>query len=138
MDMSGSGLNWVERYWTIITYSIGAITLFTLSFFKLNKLDRAVFKNDGSFNFKTKEEVMIDQGHAKCPVHEHVIDMLSRINEIQLVNTEKHKQHIVDLKRGEERFREIQIELTLLGKGVAVLMDRSGGIPEEFKNKNGG
>jgi len=62
----------------------------------------------------------------ECPAHKELVITLIEIRAQQ-------KTNIKHLETGKEQFEKIERKLSYFNRAVAVLLDRSGGIPRELK-----
>lgn len=114
---------------TVITVIVSAAVVVTGVATSLKKL--------GLLHFGKKEVELIEDRRFMnpCSLHVEVSTLLKKINETQIKNIEKHLQHEHALEVGEEKFEHLRTDIGDLKEGMAVLMDRSGGIPPKLKNK---
>ena len=70
----------------------------------------------------------------ECPSHRNVVTLLTRIEKQQIANTKAHEAHERRLKEGKNQFVKFQESIDYFNKAVAVLLDRSGGIPKGLEN----
>jgi hypothetical protein len=71
-----------------------------------------------------------------CALHNSVDTLIKGMKEIQTQNVDKHKNHEAALKKGESDFHEIRLDIVDLKVGVGILLDRTGGRPDEYGRKS--
>lgn len=82
----------------------------------------------GILEFSKKKEVM-----EPCPLHDKMTTLVDTMKEQQALNCQRHEQHDKDLADGKRDFHEIREEIASLRVGVGVLLDRTGGRPDDFR-----
>jgi hypothetical protein len=70
-----------------------------------------------------------------CPLHNKMTDLVDTMKTQQSLNCQRHEQHEKDLKAGKDEFHELREEISSLRIGVGVLLDRTGGRPDDFRRK---
>lgn len=111
----------------VIISVAGGMTAIT---FLLIKLDLLHF---GKNFTSTSKDYLNPKQEQKCPLHDSLQVLVSKVKYTQIVNTQLHKDHAEAFKEGERKFRLLQKQVGALTEGVGILMDRSGGRPITWK-----
>ena len=104
---------------TIVTVS-GAV-------FTLHKL--------GILKFEKEKSCKVEQV-GPCVLHSAMTSLVDSINTTQKLNGQRHEQHEKALEEGKDNFSEIREDISSLRVGVGVLLDRTGGRPDDFRRKS--
>jgi hypothetical protein len=107
----------------LISATITAVAGATFTLHKLGVLDF------------TKEKVEAHEALEPCPLHAQMTALVDTMGTQQKLNGQRHEQHEKDLKAGKDEFHEIREEISSLRIGVGVLLDRTGGRPDDFRRK---
>ena len=100
----------------------GLLTILGIIVLILNKF--------GLVNFGKEKKVEL----IECPSHRNVVALLTKIESQQATNTKAHEAHERRLKEGKDQFVKFQESIDYFNRAVAVLLDRSGGIPKGLEN----
>ena len=68
-----------------------------------------------------------------CPLHGKMNELVDTLKVVQTGNVQRLENHDDELQEGKNNFKKIDEEITLLRIGVGVLLDRSGGRPDDFR-----
>ena len=68
-----------------------------------------------------------------CPLHNKMTELVDTMKLTQSGNIQRLENHDDGLQEGKNNFKKIDEEITLLRIGVGVLLDRSGGRPDDFR-----
>lgn len=83
------------------------------------------------FSDKTEKEKVMEP----CLLHNKMTELVDTIKTQQSLNCQRHEQHEKELAEGKTDFHEIREEIASLRIGVGVLLDRTGGRPDDFRRK---
>jgi len=109
----------------LVSATIAAVSGIT---FTLHKLGLLEFKITG----RRQDKPLLQMEAAGCPFHSGMDTLTKSMKDIQTQNIEKHKNHESALKKGEQDFHEIRLEISELKVGVGILLDRTGGRPDGY------
>jgi len=104
----------------LISLTIATVSGITFTLHKLGIID-----------FKPEKKSSVEP----CPLHDKMTCLVDELKTTQRVNVQRHEQHEKELSAGRVDFHEIREEISTLRIGVGVLLDRTGGRPDDFRRK---
>ena len=93
----------------------------------MNKCDKCGYKNVDS-------DVLSKSIKAKCDGHQELADNLAAVQIAQNLMLQQQRANMTELSNGKTEFKSIQARIADLRVGVGILLDRTGSIPDQFKD----
>lgn len=69
-----------------------------------------------------------------CPAHEDMMQKIATLHDQQIEDRVFREAQAAKLEEGKEQFEKIEKSMKYFGQAIAVLLDRSGGIPKRLGN----
>jgi len=106
---------------SLIEFLVGTVTILGALVLLLNKFNL--------LHFGKKEITTMT-----CPAHTALIKKVDDIHDQQIEDRAFRQVQSEKLEEGKEQFEKIQKSMNYFGRAIAVLLDRSGGIPKKLGN----